>query len=147
MGTGIERDSGGFSQRLRQQAIHRRQAARQFGKRGRLALVSSITGAFILVALLGFPVAVVMAWVFESTPEGMQFDPVRKGTKRIVGAAVVLVIGLLICDVYLSWHDGAFGVSGLEPLMAPLVIAVFCGVCGGYLRWSQRVRATFTAEG
>ena len=25
---------------------------------------------FILVALLGFPVAVVMAWVLESTPDG-----------------------------------------------------------------------------
>jgi transglutaminase-like putative cysteine protease len=62
------------------------------------------------------------------------------------GAAVVLVVGLVICDVYLSWHDGAFNVSGLEPLLAPLVIAAFCGLCGGYLRWSQRVRATFTAE-
>jgi hypothetical protein len=32
---------------------------------------------FILVALLGFPVALVMAWVFESTPDGMKFDPVK----------------------------------------------------------------------
>src|SRR5205085_1705731 len=45
---------------------------------------------FILVALLGFPVAVVMAWVLESTPDGVQLDPVRKGTKRIVAIAVVL---------------------------------------------------------
>ena len=46
---------------------------------------------FILVALLGFPVAVVMAWVFEATPEGVQFDPVRKGTRRVIAAATVLV--------------------------------------------------------
>jgi TolB-like protein/Flp pilus assembly protein TadD len=45
---------------------------------------------FILVMLLGFPVALVMAWVFESTPEGVAFDPVRKGTKRMVAVAVVL---------------------------------------------------------
>ena len=61
------------------------------------------------------------------------------------GAAVVLVVGLVICDIYLSWHDGAFSVSGLEPLLAPLIIALFCATCGVYLRWSQRVRATFTA--
>jgi TolB-like protein len=47
---------------------------------------------FILIALLGFPVAVVMAWVFEATPDGMQLDPVRKGTKRVVAVAVVLVV-------------------------------------------------------
>jgi TolB-like protein/Tfp pilus assembly protein PilF len=45
---------------------------------------------FILVSLLGFPIALVMAWVFESTPEGVQFDPVRSGTKRVVATAVVL---------------------------------------------------------
>ena len=38
---------------------------------------------FILIALLGFPVTLVLAWVFDATPEGVQLDPVRKGTKRI----------------------------------------------------------------
>jgi 4-hydroxybenzoate polyprenyltransferase len=46
---------------------------------------------FILVALIGFPVAVVMAWVLESTPEGVHIDPVRKGTKRVLAVAAVLV--------------------------------------------------------
>jgi TolB-like protein len=32
-----------------------------------------------------------MAWVFEATPEGLQLDPVRTGTKRVVAVAVVLV--------------------------------------------------------
>ena len=45
---------------------------------------------FILAALLGFPVALVMAWVFESTPEGMRMDPVQNGTKRVVAVAVAL---------------------------------------------------------
>jgi TolB-like protein/Flp pilus assembly protein TadD len=45
---------------------------------------------FILVMLLGFPVALVMAWVFESTPEGVKFDPVRSGTRRVVAVAVAL---------------------------------------------------------
>jgi TolB-like protein/Tfp pilus assembly protein PilF len=53
---------------------------------------------FILVALLGFPVTLVMAWVFDATPEGMQLDPVRKGTKRVVAAAVLLSV------LALAWY-------------------------------------------
>src|SRR6476659_4841709 len=45
---------------------------------------------FILVALLGFPIALVMAWVFESTADGVHLDPVRQGTKRVVAVAVAL---------------------------------------------------------
>lgn len=45
---------------------------------------------FILVALLGFPVALVLAWVLETTPEGVQLDPAQKGTKRVVLVAVAL---------------------------------------------------------
>src|SRR5688500_11613555 len=45
---------------------------------------------FILVALLGFPLAVVLAWVLESTEEGVRLDPVRKGTKRVTAVAVAL---------------------------------------------------------
>ena len=47
---------------------------------------------FILVALLGFPVTLVMAWVFEKTPEGLQRDPAQTGTKRIAAICVVLVL-------------------------------------------------------
>src|SRR3982751_28384 len=46
---------------------------------------------FILVALIGFPVTLVMAWVFEVTPEGVQVDPSKQGTRRIVAVAVGLV--------------------------------------------------------
>jgi hypothetical protein len=37
-----------------------------------------------------FPVALVMAWVFEATPDGVRMDPVRSGTKRVVAVAVAL---------------------------------------------------------
>jgi TolB-like protein/Tfp pilus assembly protein PilF len=42
---------------------------------------------FILVALLGFPVTLVMAWVFEATPEGVRVDPERSGSKRMIAFA------------------------------------------------------------
>jgi len=63
---------------------------------------------FILVALLGFPVTLVMAWVFESTPEGMHLDPVRQGSKRMVAIAVGLVVLALAWFFYgqASVHPG-----------------------------------------
>ena len=47
---------------------------------------------FILVALLGFPVVLVMAWVFEHTPEGVRLDPVQRDTKRVVAVSALLVV-------------------------------------------------------
>jgi len=45
---------------------------------------------FILVLLLGFPVALVLAWAFEMTPQGIKVEAGGFGTKRFVGVALVL---------------------------------------------------------
>ena len=45
---------------------------------------------FILVLLLGFPIALVMAWMFEVTPDGLRRDSVSSGNKRILFVAGVL---------------------------------------------------------
>ena len=37
---------------------------------------------FILIALLGFPIAVVMAWIFDVTPEGVRRDTSSSGSKQ-----------------------------------------------------------------
>lgn len=47
---------------------------------------------FILIALLGFPIAVVMAWVFDVTPEGVKLDADNSGSKRLFAAAALLVV-------------------------------------------------------
>ena len=47
---------------------------------------------FILALLLGFPIAVVMAWMFEVTPEGLKRDSVSTGNKRIVAVSAVLAL-------------------------------------------------------
>ncbi len=47
---------------------------------------------FILVALLGFPVALVLAWVFESTPAGVKVDASAYGSKRVLVIAAVLMV-------------------------------------------------------
>ncbi len=47
---------------------------------------------FILVLLLGFPIALVMAWMFEVTPGGLKRDSVSTDNKRILGVAAVLAV-------------------------------------------------------
>ena len=47
---------------------------------------------FILIALLGFPIAVVMAWVFDLTPEGVKLDADTSGSKRLFAAAALLIV-------------------------------------------------------
>ena len=50
---------------------------------------------FILVAFLGFPVALVFAWVFDATAEGLRTEPVRGGGGLYVlaGALAALALG------------------------------------------------------
>ena len=47
---------------------------------------------FILIALLGFPITVVMAWVFDLTPEGVKLDADTSGSKRLFAAAALLIV-------------------------------------------------------
>jgi len=50
---------------------------------------------FILISLLGFPIAVVMAWVFDITPDGVKLDAGATGSKRVfAGCAVLMVLAL-----------------------------------------------------
>ncbi|HEY7871948.1 MAG TPA: hypothetical protein VIC31_04445, partial [Rudaea sp.] len=51
---------------------------------------------FILVILLGFPLALVLAWVFDVTPQGVKLDIDAHGSKRlfvVVGVLVALALG------------------------------------------------------
>lgn len=47
---------------------------------------------FILIALLGFPIAVVMAWVFDVTPAGVKVDAGASGGKGLFAVAVLLIV-------------------------------------------------------
>ena len=51
---------------------------------------------FILALMIGFPLVVVMTWLFEATPEGLRLDPAPRGNKRVfVAAAVVAALGVV----------------------------------------------------
>src|SRR5215831_15583357 len=47
---------------------------------------------FILIALLGFPIAVVMAWVFDVTSEGVKLDVGASGGKGLFAVAALLIV-------------------------------------------------------
>jgi TolB-like protein len=47
---------------------------------------------FILVVLLGFPIAVVMAWVFDVTSEGVKLDVGASGGKGLFAVAALLIV-------------------------------------------------------
>jgi TolB-like protein len=42
------------------------------------------------VIMLGFPIALVLAWILDVTPEGIRVDGAPAGNKRVIAAAVVL---------------------------------------------------------
>ena len=54
---------------------------------------------FILVALLGFPVVLVLTWVVDLTPDGVKFDADLTGSKRVFAAAALLIV------LALGWYS------------------------------------------
>ncbi|MEO8161047.1 MAG: hypothetical protein ABI588_06480 [Arenimonas sp.] len=63
--------------------------------------------AFILLALLGFPLALAMAWAFETTPEGVRRDTSPAGNRRM--ALIVAAFAVLA----LAWYF--VGMPALRP--------------------------------
>lgn len=55
---------------------------------------------FILIALLGFPIAVVLAWVFDSTAESVKLDAQTSGSKRLFVVAALLIVLALVWYFY-----------------------------------------------
>jgi TolB-like protein/tetratricopeptide (TPR) repeat protein len=52
----------------------------------------------ILIAALGLPLALVLAWVIDITPDGLRFDPATRGNKRLASVLVLMVV------VTLGWY-------------------------------------------
>ncbi len=56
-----------------------------------------------LALMIGFPIAIVMAWVFERAPEGLKVDPAPYGNKRVFAIAGVLAMAAV--GWYLKGHS------------------------------------------
>ncbi len=51
-----------------------------------------------LLLMLGFPIALLIAWFLEHTPEGLKVEPAAAGNKRMVAIAIVLAA------LAVGWH-------------------------------------------
>ena len=72
---------------------------------------------FILVTLLGFPLALVMAWIFDVTPEGLRLDTAVSGSKRVFAVAALLMV------LALGWYFRGQPAFRQEPAPAPAAAA------------------------
>jgi adenylate cyclase len=61
-----------------------------------------------LIVMLGFPVALVIAWVFDATPEGLKVEPAPVGTKRMLAIAALLAAAA----IGWYWKGGPVGEGG-----------------------------------
>ncbi len=77
---------------------------------------------FILIALLGFPIAVVLAWVFDITPEGVKLDTDASGGKRLFVVAGLLIV-LAIGWYFFGQPSFRRGDVATKPVAAPVVVA------------------------
>jgi TolB-like protein len=78
--------------------------------------------AFILVLMLCFPIAVVMAWVLEVTPEGVRVDSASAGYRLVPSAKTSKSIAVLPFDDLSPGHDQEYFSDGVaEEILNALV--------------------------
>ncbi len=74
---------------------------------------------FILLALLGLPATLALAWLVVLTPSGMRLDPSTKGNKRFFSIAALLVV------LALGWYFQ--GLPAFRGQTAPVATAAVAG--------------------
>ena len=95
-----------------------------------LHLPGAITTAVVALVLLGFPVALVLAWAFEMTPQGITRTdedyqaPRRRGGRAwiyVVLVGAVLSVGLFFLGRYTASVPGTAGAGEKSIAVLPLV--------------------------
>jgi TolB-like protein len=69
--------------------------------------------AFILLLLLGFPLAIAMAWALEMTPEGLRLDSARSGEQHALTTAKAKSIAVLPFADLSPGHDQEYFSDGM----------------------------------
>lgn len=78
-----------------------------------------------LVVLLGFPLALVLAWIFDVTPEGIRRDATPFGNKAAVAVGVVMV-AVIGGWTWTRWR----GADGAEPRERSVAVLPFLNMSG-----------------
>ncbi|UHQ19036.1 hypothetical protein LVB87_12715 [Lysobacter sp. KIS68-7] len=87
-----------------------------------LGLPDWVPRLITLLALLGLPVAVVLAWLMELTPGGLRLERAPKGNKRVFGIAALLVAATLGWFVHVL--SGDVGLRGSHARLGDASTAV-----------------------
>ncbi|HEV2096927.1 MAG TPA: hypothetical protein VGQ82_10535, partial [Chthoniobacterales bacterium] len=89
-----------------------------------LHLSDAITSAVVLLVILGFPIALILAWAFELTPEGIkrteEVSPnesvTRKTGRKLIGLIVfVAVVAAVLLLLQLTRHKPAVATGSSSP--------------------------------
>src|SRR5437867_8526067 len=70
-----------------------------------LHLSDAITSAVVLLVILGFPIALIIAWAFELTPEGLKRTEFadelpKKPSRNRAWIYVVVIAGAISCGLF-----------------------------------------------
>lgn len=89
------------------------------------------------IILLGFPIALVLAWVFDMTPDGVQVTTGRTGNKRFYAVAAALAVAVVLWFLRDDLQVPGAPAAGAMPSIAVLPFAVLSrdpdtvGLAGG----------------
>src|SRR5438132_11101119 len=88
-----------------------------------LHLSDTITSAVVLLVILGFPIALIIAWAFELTPEGLKrteaADAARQHSRGGVWIMVVVVAAMLSLGVFFLGRYTAGNAAARQNEVAP----------------------------
>src|SRR4029453_9868707 len=81
-----------------------------------LHLSDSITSAVVLLVILGFPIALILAWAFELTPEGIkrtaEIEPGRRSRNRAWIYVIVIAGAISVSLFFLGRYNAPTKLSG-----------------------------------
>jgi TolB-like protein len=89
------------------------------------------------IIMLGFPIALVLAWIFDMTPEGVRVTEGRTGSTRFYAVVGVFVVAAMAWFLYKPVDQSAIPVAGAPSSLAVLPFAVLSqdpdtvGLAGG----------------
>jgi TolB-like protein/DNA-binding winged helix-turn-helix (wHTH) protein/Flp pilus assembly protein TadD len=93
---------------------------------------------FLLVTVVGFPIALTLAWIYELTPEGIRTDTGKKGRRpwalqkrqklnRVIVSVLVAAVTFLLIDKFMLRTDEITSISAKGNTVAVIPFAVMSG--------------------
>ncbi len=89
------------------------------------------------IVMLGFPIALVLAWIFDMTPDGVRITAGRTGNRRFYSIVGVFAVAALGWFLYKPVQNSAVPADGAPPSLAVLPFAALSqdpdtvGLAGG----------------